>query len=147
MTISNEAVEVAALAVLNAGISGGGKFTNPDVLSDGERLIARAALEAAEPMIASELRTKLAKAERDIVLLQDTAKFHLSRIDVHIRVSLDMRVEREALRAKLAWIEAAAKPFVFIGENEETEICRLLSVSHEQFAELRTLLRAELKEE
>ena len=46
MTISNETVEAAALAVLNAELSGGGKFTNPDVLSDGEKLIARAALSA-----------------------------------------------------------------------------------------------------
>ena len=99
MTISNEAVETAWLA-----------YVCNDVEAGDDPM--RAALEAAEPMIAPELRTKLAKAERDIALLQDTAEFRLSRIDAHTRMIFDMRVENEALRAKLERIEVAAKPIL-----------------------------------
>ena len=103
MTVSNEAVGTL-LEVYGV--------ENPFLTGGSHTAAMRAALEAAKSMIASELRTKLAKAKRDIVLLQDTAEFHLSRIDAHTRMIFDMRVENEALRAKLERIEVAAKPIL-----------------------------------
>ncbi len=103
MTVSNEAVGTL-LEVYGV--------ENPFLTGGGHTAAMRAALEAAKSMIASELRTKLAKAERDIALLQDTAEFRLSRIDAHTRMIFDMRVENEALRAKLERIEVAAKPIL-----------------------------------